>query len=287
MGISNKCMVVNIQIGLWLGYRLDKTASADVTARAEAMDDAARVNKHLISKSALQPIQTAGGAIRTHFKRDTLPWKDNGDRLLVRERYMAFIEKHGELKRKFNDEVDRFITQTYPAEVEKAEFRMGSLFNPDDYPTPEQLRRKFYVSLDIDPVSEAHDFRVQMDDEVVDEIKSSIEYEAGKRLARAMGDVWTRLNDCLQNYATRMGSDTKFKTATVDNLREIVELLPAYNITNDPNLEAIRQDIEATIATYTTEDIRQRPDVRSYVATEADRILQTMGGFMTAFEGDQ
>lgn len=285
MSIVTKCMVANIQIGMWQGYRLDKEASRDVTTQAKASDDAARVNKHLISKEALKPIGAAAGNIRSHFYNATLPWKDNGDRVLTRACYMDFIVKHGELKDKFLQAVETFIAEVYPVELERAEFRMGALFKPEDYPTASQLRRKFFVNLDIDPVTDAHDFRVQLDDGREDEIRAQIEEATQRRLSKAMGDVWARLKDVLEHYARKV-SDTEsvFRNTTVTNLQEIVELLPALNITDDPDLEAIRQDLLQTIVEYDAEDIRQRTDVRAYSAQEANRILGSMNAFMNAFK---
>jgi hypothetical protein len=59
MSIASKAMVLNLQIGLWQGYRLDKEASRKVTQDANANQDAARVNKHLVPKDALADVVTA------------------------------------------------------------------------------------------------------------------------------------------------------------------------------------------------------------------------------------
>lgn len=105
MSISKQCMTVNLQIGTWNAQRLDRAASAEVTDKAGAAGDAARVNKHLINKDALKPIITAANALRSHFYHKTLPWKDNGDRLLTRKMYVEFLQGHSDLLNKFNEAV--------------------------------------------------------------------------------------------------------------------------------------------------------------------------------------
>lgn len=284
MSIANDCMIVNLQIGMWLGYRLDKTASEKVTSDAGAEQDAARVNKHLIPKESLKQIVSAAGAVRTHFYEKTLPWKDNGDRLLTRKMYMNFIQEHGRLQSEFQAAVDTFLDVQYPRAKDQASFRMGDLFNSNDYPSVTELRHKFYVNVDIDAVTEAHDFRVQLSDQAEnDAIRHNIESAMQARISRAMGDVWARLSDVLGHFASKMGSDEVFREATVKNLEELVELLPALNVLDDPNLAKIGDEIAANLVGYSAKELRKNAAVRESVADEAKRIMSDMEGFMKAF----
>lgn len=285
MSIVNECMVVNLQVGVWLGYRLDKQASLAVTEQANAEADAARVNKHIVPKETLKPIITAAGAIRTHFYAKTLPWKDNGDRVLTRRMYTQFIEEHGKLVNDFDAAVEDFLNTTYLRARDQAEFRMGDLFNPADYPSTTALRHKFYVNIDIDAVTTANDFRVKMDAHELEAVRASMTEALQHRVGRAMADVWQRLADTLKHFGDKMDGDEIFRDSTVKNLEEIVEILPDLNILNDPNLEQIRQDIKASLTGYEPKALRKDPATRSMVAGEAKRIMDTMSGFMNAFGG--
>jgi hypothetical protein len=285
MSIVNECMVINLQVGLWLGYRLDKAASLAVTEQANADQDAARVNKHLVPKETLKPIVSAAGAIRTHFYDKTLPWKDNGDRLLTRKMYTKFIEEHSKLVSEFDNAVDDFLSNSYLKAKDQAEFRMGDLFNSSDYPDSTTLRNKFYVNLDIDSVTQANDFRVQLDANELERVKAQMMESTQARLGRAMQDVWQRLADTLKHFGDKMSKDEIFRDSTVRNLEEIVELLPDLNILNDPQLEQVRQDIKNSLIGYDPKDLRKDKAVRNNVASEAQRIMDTMSGFMNAFGG--
>lgn len=283
MSIVTKCMQVNLQIGIWKGYRLDRDASAKVTADAGADADAARVNKHLVPKESLKDIEKAQTQVREHFYRKTLPWKDNGDRLLTRMMFRDFIEEHEGLVGKFKDAVEDFVTVSYPQARERAQFRMGDLFDPNDYPPAESLRRRFYINLDIDGISEANDFRVSLDAEHADEVRENMEKAMHERIGRAMRDVWTRLSDVVGHFANKMGSDEIFRDATVRNLEEIVELLPGLNVLDDPDLAAIGDEIKASLIGYDPKDLRKKPEVRSEAADQAKAIMEKMQGFMSAF----
>lgn len=285
MSIVNNCMIANLQVGIWMGYRLDKAASRVLTEQAHADQDAARVNKHLVPKETLKPIIATASAVRTHLYANTLPWKDNGDRLLLRKVYTKFIEEHEKLVKEFDNAVEDFLSTTYLRARDQAEFRMGDLFNSADYPSATTLRHKFYINLDIDPVTTIGDFRVLMDDSELERVKASMEHAMQQRLGKAMSDVWQRLADTLKHFSDKMSSDEIFRDTTVRNLEEIVDLLPDLNITDDANLEQIRQDIKNSIIGYEPKELRKDKAVRSAVANEAQRIMDSMSGFMNAFGG--
>jgi hypothetical protein len=283
MSIATRAMVVNLQIGIWQGYRLDKEASAKVTKDANADGDAARVNKHLVPKEALAPVVTASNAVRTHFYAKTLPWKDNGDRLLPRALYMTFIQDHGELMAKFEDSVTEFLTKAYPAARDQAEFRMGNLFKAEDYPSPAQLRNRFYINLDIDAVTEAGDFRVALDAEHADRVRSDMERAMGERIGRAMQDVYVRLSDVVGHFAKIMADDRKvFRDSTVSNIEELVDLIPGLNVLDDPALNALGVEIKQKLMGIDPKDLRKNPEVRTQAAKDAENIMERMKGFMTA-----
>lgn len=285
MSIATQCMIINMQIGMWNGQRLDKAASLKVTTDASADTDAARVNKQLIPKTALAPITSAASALRQHFYASTLPWKDNGDRVLSRTMYIKYMTTHQALVQTFNDAVRTFVDTEYQTARDQASFRMGELFREADYPSAETLQRKFYVGLDIDAITDAGDFRVEMDQDALDTVRTQMTTALEQRMGRAMQDVWQRLATTLGHFADKMGSDDIFRDSTVKNLEEIVALLPDLNVLNDPDLERIRQEIEMTIVGIDPQVLRKNKSVRTTMSDEAQRIMSDMAGFMSAFGG--
>ena len=271
--IARSCMIVNLQVGIWKGYKLDKTTTKKVTEEADAAPDAARVNKHLIPKEALKDVESAAGAIRQHFYVKTLPWKDNGDRVLTRKIAMDFIAEHERLVGLFGSAKKDFLERKYMTAMEQSEFRMGDLFCAEDYPTIADLSHRFYVNLDIDSVATAHDFRLNNNTEAMQ-----------KRVTTAMNGLWKKLAEPLEKFADTM-SDEKaiFRDTTVSNLREIVTMLPELNFTNDPAIEHMRTEIEKHIIRYEPEDLRKNKEARAAVADEAREIMDQMQGFMRAF----
>ena len=279
-------MVVNLTQGNWEGRKLDKEAGRKVVSEAGAAMDAATVNKLTVPKEALAPIQTAKGALYNHYLLHTLPWKDNGDRLLSRKMYMRFVEGHEALVAKFNEAVDHFIVNVYPGVVAQAEFRMAGLFKASDYPPAEVLRGKFYAKLSIDAVTEGSDFRVKMDDDTVARIQEQIEDNLNKRVGAVMEKVWHQLFKALEHYAERMKAEGRLYDSVKDNLIELCEILPGLNILNDPDLKRMGREIRQRLDGYDMKDLRHPKKgeaLKAAAAAEADEIIEQMRGFMAAF----
>lgn len=270
-----RCMTVNLCVGMWSGHRLDRQVTSELTREKGATEDAVRVNKHLISKEMFKDVTSASSAVRLHFYGATLPWRDNGDRLLPRAAFMKFIVEHERLAQEFRDAVDDFADRKYPTAREQAEFRMGEMFNPDDYPSTEEVRHKFYITLDVDQVSQALDFRLEDNEAAMQ-----------ARITRAMGGLWSSLKERVERYADRLSTpDGIFRDTMVENLRALVKAIPDLNFANDLKLAKIADEIEELIAAYDAEDLRRDQDVRSAVAVDAARIVKQMEGFMRAFGG--
>jgi len=276
-------MIVRLSISRWYGFARDADLSQSVAADNNADTGTANVNKRLMPKAAMKEVNAALNAVRTHFYESTLPWHDKGDRLLTRKMFTTFVERHEELKAEADKAIDKFIYGTYPRELDRAEFRMGNLFDPTDYPDPDDLRGKYRIQLEFDAVSDADDFRVEMDQSHVDTIRASIEQSVQRRVNDAMTDVWDRLATTVKHFHDRMATeDATFKRSTVDNLQEIVDILPKLNLTDDPDLEAIRQDVQHHLTGLDPAELRKDKDQRKEVAAEAKRIMDSMSGFMAA-----
>jgi hypothetical protein len=276
-------MIVCVSIGMWEGRKLDKLASEEITKRKGAKEGTASVTKRILPDEAFKAIVTARNAIKAHVESHALPWKDKGDRILMRNMYARFIEQYAILEKNFNDAVHEFVHDIYPPAREKAAFNIGEFFNPEDYPHPDDIARRFYVKLTIEPVPEADDFRVALDAAEVEHIKKELEESINQRLTVAMKDVYVRLMDVIQHYADKM-RDPKaiFRDSTVQNLIDLVDTLPGLNITGDPNLKAIRRRLAETLYQIEPDTLRKDDAERASAAQEAQDILADMRGLIGA-----
>jgi len=282
MSLSNKAMLVDLQLSRWSGTKTDQKASKQLVADANAKDGSAIVSKRLVPKEAFTDIVTACNALRAHMTKHTLPWSDNGQRIMTRNIFEIFMQGYGELERAFNSAVTEFIDVRYPQARDQASFRMGDLFVEGDYPSVEELKKKFQVTLDIDGITEPNDFRVALPQQELDKLKSSMEESIQRRLGSAMRDVWLRIADLLEHYIEKIGdSEAIFRDSTVNNLVDLMNILPGLNVTGDPKLREIRQQIMATIGSYQPDDLRKGKGLRAAAAKTAREIRESMNEQLT------
>ena len=69
----------------------------------------------------------------------------------------------------------------------------------------------------------------------------------------------------------------------MEHLVDLCELLHRLNVMDDPNLEAMRQEVESKLAGYQPDTLRADVKVRQTVATEANDIAKKMAVFMQGF----
>ncbi len=99
--------------------------------------------------------------------------------------------------------------------------------------------------------------------------------------ATAMKEVWTRLYDRVKHMAEKLADPKSiFRDTLVENLQEQCTMLSRLNFMDDPNLEALRQQVEGTIASHHPDALRNDPDLRRDTAAEAKAIMDKMSVFM-------
>ncbi|GIW55381.1 MAG: hypothetical protein KatS3mg082_1785 [Nitrospiraceae bacterium] len=90
-----------------------------------------------------------------------------------------------------------------------------------------------------------------------------------------MRDLWRRLLEAVQRVVERLSAEEpRFRDTMVENLRELVDLVPRLNLTNDPRLEAMRQEIAQHLSGHAPEALRVDAAKRAAVAAKAKEIAQ-------------
>jgi hypothetical protein len=71
------------------------------------------------------------------------------------------------------------------------------------------------------------------------------------------------------------GEDRTFFTASlVENVRELADLLPAFNLTNDPVFDGFAKRIQRELCAEDAKTLRENDKVREVVQKSADDILR-------------
>ena len=219
----------------------------------------------------------------------TLPWDDNGYRVLPAAAYLEHTQKMRELSARFTPAVDALALH-FGQLVQEASVRLGGLFRPGDYPAPDELRSKFSFETKVMPLPDAGDFRVTLGEEEKGRIKRQITAAVEASLQVASRDLWQRLYEAVSHLADRLstyqvteeGVEHPFRDSVVTNLVKLVDVLPKLNVTGDVELQRLSDQVRATLL-VDPKDLRKSESVRTETAKAAAGIAEHMAAYMAGY----
>lgn len=274
--LQEKAMLVNLSISAWTASKKDNKAGESVKAQASATAKAGWFNKRLIDPSALDKLNKIEGRARDVHYRMTLPWGDNGDRILPAQAYMDYMDAIRVIRAEHDTARTEFV-RDYPALVQGARQMLGAMYDPGDYPDVDRVAEKFDIRLGFTPVPDASDFRVDVGDEAVAEIRKSITESVEKRLHGATRECWIRLDGAVKAMVIKLSDpEAVFRDSLVENLRVLTDVLPKLNITNDAKLNDVLGSVKTWLL-VDTESLRKDKKFRLFTADKAAEILAEIG----------
>ena len=269
ISIASSAMLVELSISTWTARKLDKKVSTQVDLDNGAKTKVVNANKNLMAGTGVLDtiVKYAANARAWHISQ-TLPWTDNGSRLLPMSNFVNYKKQLGELETNYEALVDKFII-AYPNLVSAAAFQLGTLFDRNEYPDESSLKRKFKFTYSFFPVPTAGDFRIDINEEAKAEIMAN---------CNSAYEAWSRLHDCLSRMSERLtdnadGSRKIFRDSLVENGVELVTMLKHLNITQDPKLELARRELQSAIGAHDLDSLRDNSNAREAVKLRVDSIL--------------
>jgi hypothetical protein len=271
--ISDKAMLICLHITMWSARKFDKRVSEEVAQSHEANTNAGRYNKHLLDQAEkLEELRTLAGQIRQYFYKVTLPWSDEGYRLLPSHLYFEFTNQMSEFKTGYEQLVREFL-DAYPTYREQARSSLGLLYRDSDYPDWSKLTEKFDLTTDILPIPCGEDFRVTLGEEEKARVAREIDQQVKQSLTRATSELWSRLMQAVAHLAAQLERPkARLHTSTLRNVTEIADLVPRLNVTNDEELTALAQETNSRLASFTRQELAEHSAARTRAAGIANDL---------------
>ena len=280
INIATSSMLVELNISCWTARKLDKKVSEEVDAAKNTKVKAGNYHKHLLAGNPhLEAVNKYAAKVRLWNNQQTIPWSDNGGRIVTMDNlfnggYKQQLDVH---KTEFERLAESFVN-VYPTLISAAAFQLGDLFDRDEYPEADAVAKKFRFNYTLMPLPTSGDFRIDISEHAKNELIEHYEVQFNERLNSAMRDVWGRLHDCLTHMSERLTTDEDgkrkvFHGTMLTNARELIGLLRRLNVTNDPELEEARRDLEQAIVNTDTETIKDSDYVRETVKEKVDAII--------------
>ena len=278
--LDEKAMLVKLNIQQWTARKYDKKVTAEVKEMHHTVDEVGRFNKILIAQDEIRKIQQITTGARNFHYFQTLPWCDDGARILPAKNYDKYMTGMRKYREDFEKVVRSFIGD-YPALIDEAKKRLNSMFSRDDYPDPKDIHTRYSYNVVIEPIPTATDFRVELNDSDISEISKDIAERTKTAQQNAMKELWQRLHEVVAKLHERIrDKDTIFKNTIIENISEVVDLIPALNIDNDAELNKMAKKVSESLCQYDPQTLRDDDKTRETAAKTADSILKAMAGYV-------
>lgn len=281
MKLTDKALLAQLNVSQWTARKYDKKVTQQIADQHNTIVEAGRYNKSLLPlNDYLGNIHKLTTTIRTEYYKNTLPWGINGTQMLPSKNYLSFMTEFRNYKSNWLSLVDQFVDVYPQLKLDAQRLLPNGLYKEEDYPTIEGLRAKFGMDMVIMPVP-ADDFRVQIADDELSAIQQQVTERVTSASQDAMKEAWQRLYDVVKHASDKLDNPTGiFRDSLVENINDICGILPRLNFADDPDLEAMRQQVESSLANENPEALRVDWDLREQKAREAKAIADKMAVFM-------
>lgn len=270
--IHSNVMLVELRVSQWTARKMDKGVSSKVAAESHVDESVGNYYKSLLDPEVLRQIKKHINETRSQYYTMTLPWADEGPRVLSAAMYFEFMEKMSNAREEFERLVNGFLND-YPFHREEAKRFLGDLFKEGDYPDPLALASKFGFSLNVRPLPHSNDFRCDIGTEEVAKIRADIEAQTRDTLQATVKAAFDRILVVATRYADRLEGDGVFRDSMVEGARDLVEIMPKLNITNDPELDRLTEVVREKLAAHQPEALRTNMSVRKEAADTAKQVV--------------
>lgn len=282
MSISSSAVLASLNISVWPASKLDREVTDQVTANANATASSGKFMKDLFAGTGLRKdIEKWAAHCRVRHLRMTLPWADKGERLLPTKLFMEYKAFINDSESRFNDLCERFF-DAYPRLLAEAPAQLGKLYKAEDYPDLDTVKSRFGYRYVFSPLPDAGDFRLDVGNADLEELKDTYAKNYELRLADAMREPWERLHGVLTSMSAKLADDDvdsdgksnkRYHDSLVTNATDLCALLTKLNVTADPHLEEARRQLEVTMLGADIEAIKESPAVRESMKSRVDAIL--------------
>lgn len=291
MSIKDHAMLVSLSVNKPQMTQKDSKATSDAELANNA-HGAGQYRKDLYPKALVQPILTVESAARAYIESTTYMW-NRGDYLLPASRFMEFAERMSKFEVEFNQSVTAFLNN-WSNVMMRAQESQGALFNADAYPDLTEMRQDFRFRVLYRPVTDANDFRVQIQQEELDSLKAQVESATKESMNAMLRSPLARLKEVVAKLHEvtgrtdravlnkRTGVETIkppiFRDSVCENIAEEIALLRDFAEMLPDNVMDLANSIVNVLPK--PQELRDNPDRRMQVNVQSAALLDSINALL-------
>jgi hypothetical protein len=270
----------------WMGTQ--KSLNPDQKARAAetfgAEGQYLSAGKKLIDTghSAFRAVTAIRGKVDAYWKGMSLPFPEAGVRLIRHDAVEGFAAQMADFRTELDDAVTN-LDRHYGELKRAARERLGSLFNPADY--PETLVGLFGVEWSF-PSVEPPDYLVQLSPGLYEAERARVaaRFDEAVQLAeQAFLDEFARLVAHLTDRISGVGEDGQprvFRDSAVENLTGFFARFRELNVRSNDQLDALVAEAQRAVRGVGARDLRESDGLRLEVAAQLGRVRASLDAML-------
>jgi hypothetical protein len=269
----------------WFGTRRSVTASQKHQA-AETFDAESKfvsMGKKLIDTNhpAWKKTVAIRGQIQKIWRNHSLPYPEQGIRLIRRSSIASFIDAMEEARAELLD-AERQLDTHYDELRHTARLRLGSLYNPQDYPAA--MIGLFNVAWDF-PNVEPPEYLRMISPSLFRQEAERIRNRFDEAVTLAEDAFFGELSKLVEHLTERLsGSDDGkpkiFRDTVVTNLLECFDRFKRLNIGSSEELEQMVANVQQIVGGITPNALRNSESLRNRIGHELTKVQASLDGLM-------
>jgi hypothetical protein len=280
MDLNDKALLVSLHQSKFGGTKHDKSIEKKVEQDLQVKQKIGNFNKYTIAKDALKEIQNTFNNVYLYHRNNTLPWSNEGSRILPSAHYFEYVQNINELKTKAMQKVEEFVL-AYPDWVEEAKNRLLNAFNPNDYPPAYSIREKFDITVDFYPIPNPKGLYeiYSIEQSEIDNIAIEMEEKLKKTMDTAMKEPLERVISTIKHMIEKLQSDGRIFKSVFSNIEEICNLFQKLYLGNDQVLLDMIQEVREMSCGVDVEEIKDNKIAKTEVEKKAEELFKKLEGY--------
>lgn len=273
MNTDYNAFQVELRISMWGGEAIDRPLARQAEDAAMAERGTMKVVKELIPVEFIQPIKRAAGRARTIHYEMTLPGMTKGTGLLATKLYSKYFDRLSAIKDEFDEAVREFVGN-YPDILANAEARFGSAYGVGDYPTQADMEKRFDFNVRAFPIPSGKDWRLEgVIDAHLESMKEQVDEDVRAMYVDATQELYERLHGVVARCVNQLkNSEAIVRKQSLENLREMAELVPAMNIAHDKRLHDMAKEIQSMLTGVDAVSVNNSANLRAMLRAGLEKV---------------
>ena len=194
-----------------------------------------------------------GQARNTHYTL-AYPWSKRGGFVIPSEDLNEYVGTISGFKQQQLDCLHGPFANGYDDAVIRDQALRGGLFNPNDYPSKEEMIAKFYIDFEIDVIDD--NFITRIAQEGVDVATNYIDTQQRERFDRFTKGVWEEAIKHIQHLAGKLDFSggyknnpdrNRFQDSAVEHVERMIEVLERFNFDGNADMQVAHKKLREAI----------------------------------------